>query len=306
MNESELRKVKSRVGRRFYDIKKRCENPNRKDYNLYGAKGIKCEFTLDGYRNWVFKELKDLGVDCDDYESVMEALDNYSTDRLDSSDNYSELNCILKGKLENEYLQKVEVSHICFRDDLYIPLWCFDKVGGYSRQSMKKRVKDIVKYASEFSFHFDKLIMNYIWFDLSKPPLKVIDEKVICPKCSRKITPKRVLKCRCGFHTEEAKLLKKMQERDEVETALEVVKKIITADFHPRLSKEQQEAEQKIRLACVLKHSDEKGQDDREMSLNEIGFVLGLTKERVRQIESSALGKIKKMGINAEYLKESL
>lgn len=293
MNESELRKVRKRLVSRFCDIRKRCNNPNRKDYNLYGAKGIRCEFSSDSYVSWVFKELKDLGVDCDDYESVMEALNNYSTDRLDSSDNYSELNCILKGKLENEYLQKVEVSHICFRDDLYIPLWCFDKVGGYNRQSAKGKIKNRNSFASEFSFRFKKLVMNYVWFDFTKPPLKVTNGKVICPKCGREFVPQRVLECKCGFHTEEAKLLKKMQERDEVNEALEAIKEIITKDFHPKLSKAQQEAEQKIRLACVKKHSEGRGNGETELTLSEIGFVLGLTKERVRQIEESAMKKIK-------------
>lgn len=212
------RKTLKRINGRFKSIKDRCNNPKKKDYKLYGARGIKCEFNYIDFKEWLLKSFENLGIDTTKDQSVLKALDTYSVDRVDSNDSYSILNCTLTERRENEYLQLVEVNHIRLDSKTYAPLWLFDVIQNKKAQRTNTRTK-VIKFASEFSFDWGKRRLDIVWFDFSKPPLFVKDGKVQCPICKTHFVPQRVLECECGFHTKEAKTIKKPQNREEVRIA---------------------------------------------------------------------------------------
>lgn len=297
MDRKEQSKIMRRVEQRYFHTKWRCTKPENKDFKSYGGRGIKLEFSLSEYKNFIFAELKRLGVDCNDYESVKNGLDRFAVDRIDSTSNYRLDNCILQDREMNEFIQKVEVSHLCFTPELFIPVWVFDKVGGLRRKASIEKIKERMRFCSEFSFNRQKLVLNYIWFDFSQPPLKVEGGKVVCPECMRKIKAQRVLECKCGFHSIAPNVVKKKQEREEVNQALSIVEDVITTPhFNTSLTPKQQEAEQRLRLECIKKYGSYR-KEDREFSLEEVAFVLDITKEAVRQIENSAIEKMRKLGI---------
>lgn len=293
------RKTLKRIDWRLKSIKDRCNNPKKKDYKLYGARGIKCEFGYADFKEWILKELEHLGVDITSDKAVLEALDSYSVDRVDSNDNYSILNCTLTERRENEYLQLVEVNHICISDGLLIPLWLIDCALNKERQWSVKRAKKM-EYASQFSFFGcwkRHRILNLVWYDFSKPPLLVKKGKVECPECGRKFEPQYILSCKCGFMTKEAKLIKKEQNREEVKKAEEAMYKVLSTK---KIAVSQEE--QQVRLSALLKHKGESyhNKKDMFMTLEEVGFVLGLTKEYVSQIEETAMYKLRNLGVNLQ------
>lgn len=53
-------------------------------------------------------------------------------------------------------------------------------------------------------------------------------------------------------------------------------------------------AEQRLRLKCVYLHSNSHTIQDREMSQEEVAFVLGLSKQYIRKMEENALQKLKR------------
>lgn len=55
-------------------------------------------------------------------------------------------------------------------------------------------------------------------------------------------------------------------------------------------------AEQRLRLKCVLLHSTQDALGDKELSPEEVGFVLGIKSGLVRWIEYVAIQKMKKRG----------
>jgi hypothetical protein len=64
----------------YQDIKRRCENKNRKDYIRYGAKGIKCKITKDEIKFLWFRDKAYL-------------MEKPSIDRKDNNGNYTLDNC---------------------------------------------------------------------------------------------------------------------------------------------------------------------------------------------------------------------
>lgn len=67
----------------YYNMKRRCYNKKRKDYPLYGGRGIKVEDVWlgdDGFNNFV----KDMGLKPDKF---------YSIDRINVNGNYGPDNC---------------------------------------------------------------------------------------------------------------------------------------------------------------------------------------------------------------------
>lgn len=215
-----------RINGRVKSIKKRCNNPNKKDYRLYGAKGIKCEFGYADFREWILKGFENLGIDTTKDQSVLKALDTYSVDRIDSNGNYCAKNCTLTERRENEFLQFAEVNHIRLDTNTYAPLWLFDVILNKKAQRAVYRIRRI-KFASEFSFDLKNRRLGVIWFDFSEPPLFVKEGKVQCPICKTHFVPQRVLHCECGFHTKEAKMVKKPQRREEVKIAEKLLCEIL-------------------------------------------------------------------------------
>lgn len=55
-------------------------------------------------------------------------------------------------------------------------------------------------------------------------------------------------------------------------------------------------AEQRLRLKCVYLHSDKHPQGDKELSLEEVGFVLGCSIKRAKQVEEVAICKLRRRG----------
>lgn len=87
-----VRNNKGSIERRFYDrwqnMKTRCSNSNRKDWNNYGGRGIKIESSWDNFSNFVD----------DMYLSFREHVkqhgsNNTTLDRIDVNKNYSKDNC---------------------------------------------------------------------------------------------------------------------------------------------------------------------------------------------------------------------
>lgn len=85
-----MKKIHGLAGTKFYchfgNILKRCNKSDFKDYDLYGGRGIKCEwknfneFLLDMYESFLLAEKK-LGKK------------NVSIDRIDNNKNYCKENC---------------------------------------------------------------------------------------------------------------------------------------------------------------------------------------------------------------------
>lgn len=53
-------------------------------------------------------------------------------------------------------------------------------------------------------------------------------------------------------------------------------------------------AEERLRLKCVFLHSERTAWNKMEMSHDEVGFVLGITRQTAQKIEAVALQKIKR------------
>ena len=70
------------------DIKKRCNNKNRKDYKYYGGKGIKCLITKEELKKLWFRDKAYL-------------MKKPSIDRKDSNGNYEYSNCRFIEMTEN-------------------------------------------------------------------------------------------------------------------------------------------------------------------------------------------------------------
>lgn len=51
--------IKGYLGRTYFNVKTRCENPNAINYERYGERGIKCKFTsIEDFRNYIVNELQ--------------------------------------------------------------------------------------------------------------------------------------------------------------------------------------------------------------------------------------------------------
>lgn len=107
----------------WIDIKRRCNNPNYKDYPHYGARGVKvCQRWLDNFWNFV--------------EDMGERPKNHSIDRINVNGNYEPSNCrwatvkeqnfnkqkptitiTFKGKTltEKEWAEEIGISYAAFR-----------------------------------------------------------------------------------------------------------------------------------------------------------------------------------------------
>lgn len=80
MTTSKIFKTKHYLYGTYYDMKRRCYDPKRKDYKHYGAKGITvCDRWLESFWNFV--------------EDMGDRPDGYSIDRIDNNKNYSPENC---------------------------------------------------------------------------------------------------------------------------------------------------------------------------------------------------------------------
>lgn len=56
-------------------------------------------------------------------------------------------------------------------------------------------------------------------------------------------------------------------------------------------------AEQRLRLKCVYLHSTRYATGEKELSHEEIGFVLGFSKQYAKQVEEVAIQKLKEKGV---------
>lgn len=217
---------KLKLSSRYYNMVSRCRNVGDKDYPIYGARGIKCEFEkVKDYIAWFVSEMKRLGFDSDCSDDVDFVLENFHCDRIDGKKNYSYDNCQLLQRELNEHIQSHEVGQICIKEGVFAPLWIFDRIEGLSNKSTKKRLK-CLKYASEFSFKRGERFLNVVWFDFSKPPLKLKSWFFNCPQCGELRKVERILKCECGFHSRSAELIKLKHNRETIRQAIAEVEKM--------------------------------------------------------------------------------
>lgn len=90
---------RGRLMYRFGSIKSRCNNTNNKNYNIYGGRGIKCEFkSFNDFYSWCLEQ----GIE-----------DGLDVDRIDNNGNYSRTNCQLITKEEN-ILKQNTVNDVIF------------------------------------------------------------------------------------------------------------------------------------------------------------------------------------------------
>jgi hypothetical protein len=97
---SNLRDKKNRLASREYkswiNLKQRCNNPNNKDWDEYGGRGIKvCDRWLNSFENF----LTDMG----------ERPRGYSIDRIDPNGNYEPSNCRWADNKTQRHNQRVRV-----------------------------------------------------------------------------------------------------------------------------------------------------------------------------------------------------
>lgn len=214
---------KGRLRTRFQRIKERCEKKENKDFPIYGGRGITCDFkNPSDFIDWFLGELKKMGFDDKNPLDVEFVLDNFQVDRIDGKKGYSRDNCQLLEKDLNELLQSHSVSSICIQEGVFAPLWVFDKFEGLSRKSTKKRIKKL-EFSSEFSYKKEKRFLNAVWYDFSRPPLRVNGQNVECPECGKSLRIQRVLKCECGFCSNEPKVIKMPHNRETIRLAIKEV-----------------------------------------------------------------------------------
>ena len=100
---SNLRDKRNRLASKEYkswtNLKQRCNNPNNKDWNDYGGRGIKgCDRWVNSFENF----LEDMG----------NRPNGYSIDRIDPNGNYEPNNCRWADNKTQRHNQRVHIQKI--------------------------------------------------------------------------------------------------------------------------------------------------------------------------------------------------
>lgn len=173
---------------RYDGIKKRCNNPNRKDFKHYGGRGIKANITLEQFRELWLSKIEELGYDRYSYEDLAEVFNDYQADRIDNNGNYEVGNIDIIKKMTNEYASGKNY-HVLLKRDENGELWCpcslFDYVLDRPYKTTKKAL--LKGYYRNITIG-RKYYLDFLYINPNEPPVPIDKDFCIqCFTCKQKI-----------------------------------------------------------------------------------------------------------------------
>lgn len=166
---------------RWDGMKRRCNNPNDKNYKYYGGRGIKLNITLEQFKELWISKIEELGYSLYSYDNLAKVFDDYQVDRIGSNGNYELGNIQLIKAMPNEYASGKN-HHVLLKRDKDGELWCpcslFDYVLNRRYKSTKKAL--IKGYFRNITIS-GKYYLDFLYTNPNEPPVPI--DKDFCVEC---------------------------------------------------------------------------------------------------------------------------